>query len=118
MTTLEAVQIGIPRWLLLAMPEDVEQVVALADAEYQTPDQRRAARDYYLRELRRTQWDRAPRRPARRPASLRPSKRATGYRTDSVAHQTTRLRMEPQRRAEIARRGAEARWRDENSSRP
>jgi len=117
MTTAQAVAHGIPRWLVLAMPEDVDQVVALANLEYQTPAQRLAARDYYLRCLRRDQWDRRPRPPVKRPSSLRPSKYASGYRTDPQAHRVTRLRMEPQRRAEIARKGAQARWTEESFSR-
>lgn len=117
MNTLQAAQLGIPRWMVLAMPEDVGQIVELANLEYVTPRQRQAARDYYLRCLRRDQWERRPCKPVRRPKLLRPSKRASGYRTNAEAHQSTRLQMEPHRRAEIARKGAQARWhRDENSS--
>jgi hypothetical protein len=58
MTTAEAVALGIPRWMALAMPEDVAQIVALADLGFHTPHQRRVARDYYLRCLRRDQWER------------------------------------------------------------
>lgn len=110
MTTAEATTLGIPRWMVLAMPEDVGQIVALAEMEYATPAQRRAARNYYLRELRRTQWDRQPRKPAVRPSSLRPSKAATGYRTNSAAHITARLTVDADQRRAIARKGAEARW--------
>ena len=42
--TLEAVQAGVPRWMVLAMPEDVDQIIALSTLEYATPAQRRAAR--------------------------------------------------------------------------
>jgi hypothetical protein len=111
MTTGQAVALGIPRWMVLAMPEDVDQIVALADLEYTTPGQRRAARNYYLRELRRTQWERRPCNPARRPASLRPSKLAntTGYRTDSARHRTARMTVNPETRRDIARKG-QATW--------
>ena len=42
----------------------------------------------------------------------RPSKAAkrTGYRTNSEAHRNVRLKLSPERRAEIARKGAEVRW--------
>jgi hypothetical protein len=123
MNTLQAAQLGIPRWMVLAMPEDVEQIVYLAHLEYRTPAQRREARKWYLKELRRTQWDRVPRRKHNKPDCLkpsacdRPSRARSGYRTNIEAHKSTRLQMEPQRRAEIARKGAQARWhRDENSS--
>lgn len=108
MTTHDAVALGIPRWMVLAMPDDVASVVALADLEYRTPAQRRAARDWYLRELRRTQWERRPCKPARRPHSLRPSKVASGYRTDSAAHRVARLTLDPETRRAIARKGKAA----------
>jgi hypothetical protein len=99
MTTLDAIQYGIPRWMALShLVEDLGQIIALAEIEYRTPAQRHAAIRYYVAELRRTQWDRAPRKPARKPGLLRPSKRARGYRTDSAAHRAARLRMSPERR--------------------
>lgn len=110
MTTMQCTQLGIPRWMALAMPEDVSQIVSLVDLEYATKTQRQASLDYYLRELRRTQWDRRPGRPARKPRCLRPSKVASGYRTDSVAHATSRLKVNPAKRRAIARKGSEARW--------
>lgn len=103
----------IPRWMRLAMPEDVAQIAALVDLEYQTPVQRAAAIRYELRELRRTQWDRTPHKPVRRPSALRPSKRASGYLADGQRKSTARLRVDPARRAEIAQMGAAARWRKE-----
>jgi hypothetical protein len=118
-TTAQAVAIGVPRWMVLAMPDDVSQIVALADIEYATPGQRRAARNYYLRELRRTQWERRPCRPAKRPACLRPSRNTSGYRTDSAAHREARLKVNPELRREIARKGQKA-WqtsKDETFSR-
>lgn len=107
----------VPRWIRLAMPEDVAQEIALAALTGRTDAQRRDALQYRLRELRRTQWDRTPRRPARVPHGLRPSKlaTATGYRTDSAAHREARLKLTAVRRAEIARKGGEARWNAENS---
>lgn len=116
MTTLETTRLGIPRWMALAMPEDVRQIVALANLEYHTPAQRRAARDYYLRELRRTQWERRPCRAARKPASLRPSKVSSGYRTDSDAHSEARLKVNAEQRRAIARKGAQVRCNAESSS--
>src|SRR5579885_1999567 len=107
MTTLDAIQYGIPRWMALShLSEDLGQLVALAEIEYRTPAQRRAAIRYYAAELRRTQWERTPRRPARRPSLLRPSKRTSGYRTDTDAHRTERLSMSPKRRKAIAALGA------------
>ena len=117
MTTAEAVSAGIPRWMILShLAEDVAQIVALADLEYRTPGQRKAARDFYLRCLRRDQWERRPRKPVARPALLRPSKIADGYRTDSAAHAKARLTVDPERRREIARKGAQARWNAESFS--
>jgi len=111
MTTLEAVNFGLPCWMALAMPEDLDQIKALADLEYHTPHQRRIALVYYARCLRRDQWDRHPSAPVHRPHGLRPSKvKMTGYRTNPVPHRQSRLLLEPQRRAEIARKGARARW--------
>lgn len=101
----------IPRWMRLAMPEDVAQIAALVDWQYRTPAQRAKALRYELRELRRTQWERTPHKPARRPSALRPSKRASGYIADAQRKSTARLRVDPERRAEIARMGAAARWR-------
>lgn len=117
MTTMQAMAVGVPRWMALSHLEpDVGQILALVNLEYRTPAQRRQALRYYLRCLRRDQWERNPTKPVKRPAALRPSKKASGYRTDSEAHRSTRLRMEPNRRAEIARKGAQARWNAENFS--
>lgn len=108
----------IPRWMRLAMPEDVRQEVELAGLMGRTQAQRRAALRYRLRELRRTQWDRRPCRPANVPSALRPSKLAnvTGYRTNSGAHRTARLKVNEETRRAIARKGAGAKWNVENSS--
>ena len=110
MTTGQAVAMGIPRWMVLAMPEDVDQIVALAMLEYATPAQRRAARNWYLRELRRTQWERRPCKPAAKPSCLRPSKASSGYRTNPDAHKTARLKVNADKRRAIARNGATKRW--------
>lgn len=107
----------VPRWIRLAMPDDVAQEIALAALKGRTEAQRRDALQYRLRELRRTQWDSTPRRPARAPHSLRPSKLAatSGYRTDSSAHREARLKVDAETRRAIARKGAVA-WKDVNSS--
>jgi hypothetical protein len=117
MTTMEATRLNIPRWMALAMPEDVEQIVALARLEFRTPAQQQSARDYYLRELRRTQWERRPCKPATKPPCLRPSKSSSGYRTDPAAHRTARLKVNADQRRAIARKGAMQRWNEETSSR-
>ena len=110
LTTQEATNLKIPRWMVLShLAEDVAQIVALVDLEYHTPGQRKAAREFYLRCLRRDQWERRPCKAVPRPALLRPSKKADGYRTDSAAHKAARANMSPQKRSEIARMGAIAR---------
>lgn len=108
----------IPSWIRLAMPEDVGQEIMLAGIIGRTEAQRRDALLFRLRELRRTQWERRPTRPTRVPSSLRLSriKAITGYRTDSGAHQIARLTVNPAVRRAVARKGAEARWRDETFS--
>lgn len=117
MTTAQATAQGVPRWMALChLNEDVEQILALVRLEFSTPAQQAAALRYYLRCLRRTQWERTPAKPVKRPHALRPSKISSGYRTDRQAHRETRLRMEPQRRVEIARKGAQARWNAESFS--
>lgn len=99
----------IPRWMRLAMPEDVAQIAAMVDLEYRTPAQRTEALRYELRELRRTQWERKPRRAARKPSCLRPSKRASGYMHDAQMKRAARYLIPAERRKEIARMGAAAR---------
>ncbi len=113
---MTAYDLHIARWWSLAMPDDVAQEIALAAFLGRTQAQRKAALRYRLRELRRTQWDRTPRRPAPSPACLRPSKIAsiTGYRTNSAAHREARLHMDTETRRAIARKGARARWSEEN----
>ena len=37
MSTAEATARGIPRWMVLAMPDDVAQIAALVDIEFHTP---------------------------------------------------------------------------------
>lgn len=104
---------GVPRWMVLALWEDVWQTVALIEWQYQsaTPAQRRDALRYALRCLRREVWERRPTRTPKTPPSLRPSKlrAVTGYRTDSARHRTTRNKVTAARRSEIAAMGAAAR---------
>lgn len=99
----------IPRWMRLAMPDDVAQIAAMVDLEFHTAAQRAAALRHELRELRRTQWERRPTKPARRPSALRPSKAASGYRADAEQKREARAKVNPERRSEIARMGAAAR---------
>jgi hypothetical protein len=110
MTTLDAVQIGIPRWMALALPDDASQEVALVDLMYPclTPLARREMIQYRMRRLRVEVWERRPCRTPRLPSGLRPSKLATrtGYRTDSAAHKEARLTLTPETRRAIARKGA------------
>lgn len=112
--------LSIPIWLTLAMPDDVQSEIALAAMIGRTEAQRRDWLRYRLSELRRTQWDRKPGNPAKRPASLRPSKAvaSTGYRSDSAAHKEARQKVNPEKRRAIARKGQSA-WqisRAQNSS--
>jgi hypothetical protein len=103
MTTIDAIQHGIPRWMALShLSDDLRQIIAVAEIEYRTPGQRREAIRYYAAELRRTQWDRQPRKPARKPSLLRPSKRTSGYRHSPEAHRAARAKISPERRREIA----------------
>ena len=86
-----AAQYGhICRWMWLALPEDVQQEVAIALLEY--PDLTASARErlirYRLAQLRHQVWDREISRVPRAPAGVRPSKlaKSSGYRTNSAAH--------------------------------
>ena len=110
MTTLEAVKIGVPRWLALSLPDDAAQEVALVDLMYPriTPLARREMIAYRMRRLKVEVWERRPCRTPRVPHGLRPSKLATrtGYRTDSAAHREARLTLDPAVRRAIARKGA------------
>src|SRR5271157_4089068 len=108
----EAFGLFIPRWIRLAMPEDVAQEIALAGLIGKTQAQRRDYLRFSLRNLRRTQWERRPCKPAFWPASLRPSKLSaiTGYRTDSAAHSEARQKVNALSRRAIARKGNQARW--------
>ena len=110
MTTLQAVQIGVPRWMALALPDDADQEVALVDILYPrlTPLARRQMIQYRMRRLRVEVWERRPCRTPRIPPGLRPSKLATrtGYRTDSAAHREARLTLDPAVRRALARKGA------------
>ena len=121
MTTLQAIQIGVPRWMALALPEDCDQEVALLDIEYPqlTPIARREMIRYRMSVLRRQVWERRPVPAARRPAGLRPSKLATrtGYRSDSAAHREARLTVDPETRRAIARKGASCRIVESSSAR-
>jgi hypothetical protein len=122
MTTLEAVQIGVPRWLALALPDDAAQEVALVDLMHPhlTPRARREMIAYRMRCLRVEVWERRPSRTPRVPHGLRPSKLAarTGYRTDSAAHREARLTLDPAVRRAIARKGASSCKTEGTSSNP
>lgn len=105
---------GIPRWMVLAMWDDVYQVASMVDWQYQSASagQRRDALMYELRRLRREVWERTPRRMPKIPPSLRPSKlrAVTGYRSDPAQHQTARNnKVDAVRRKQIAAMGAAAR---------
>jgi hypothetical protein len=121
MTTLEAVQIGVPRWMALALPEDAAQEVALVDLLYLrlTPLARRQMIQYRMRRLRVEVWERRPCRAPRVPHGLRPSKLTTrtGYRTDSAAHREARLTLNAETRRAIARKGASCRTAENSSAR-
>lgn len=113
MTTQDATRLGIPRWMALAAPDDISQIVALVDLlPLRTSSQRRAALRYELRLWRHEAWARWPGKRPKAPACLRPSKveASSGYREDCGAHRAVRLRLSPERRAEIARVAAAARW--------
>lgn len=110
MTTLQAVSLGIPRWMALShLSQDAEQIVALVNLEYHTPAQRQTALAYYLRCLRRDQWERRPLKPVKKPAALRPSKRASGYRHNPEMHRASRQKVPRVKRILIASAGGYAR---------
>ncbi len=113
--TLWATEHGVPRWMALAMWDEIRQVVALVDWQYQSasPVARRAALQYELRRLRYEIWDQ-PRRAPSRPSCLRPSKIATytGYRYDPAAHREARQKVDPAKRREIAKLGQIARQKE------
>lgn len=93
MTTEQGLCLGIPRWMVLAAPDDVAQIAALVDAmRLPTDAMRRRALRQELRLWRHEVWDRIVTRRPRADHGLRPSKvaRATGYRTDSVRHADAR----------------------------
>ena len=111
----------VPRWIRIAMPEDARQEIALLDIEFPalSPASRKAMIRYRLTALRHAIWDRLPRYKPKVPSACRPSKlaKATGYRTDSAAHREARQNVNPETRRAIARKGAQARWSAESSSR-
>jgi hypothetical protein len=121
MTTLQAVQAGVPRWMALALPDDASQEVALVDLMYPrlTPLACREMIQYRMRRLRVEVWERRPCRTPRLPSGLRPSKLATrtGYRHDSAAHREARLTVNPETRRAIARKGASCRIAESSSVR-
>jgi len=92
------------RWMRLALPDDVEQCVALAQIIARTPHSQAVALDYLLRQLRHEVWDRHISGAPSRPANLRPSKlaKASGYRTDPERKRTARAKVPPERRSAIA----------------
>ncbi len=109
-----AAQYGhICRWMWLALPEDVQQEIAMTLIEF--PTLTASARErlirYRLAQLRHYVWDREISRVPRAPASLRPSKlaKASGYRTNSAAHREARLTINPEVRRAIARTGKQCR---------
>jgi hypothetical protein len=72
----------VPRWITLALPDDVKQEVQLANLIGKTETQKRHALQYRLRLLRHECWDRYPTHRPTIPKAIRPSKiaRVTGYR--------------------------------------
>lgn len=110
MMTIEEVLVR-KRWMRLALPDDVQQCVALAKLTARTPHSQAVTLDYLLRQLRHEVWDRLITGAPSRPTGLRPSKQesATNYRIDSARKQQARAKVSPERRREIARMGALAR---------
>lgn len=104
MTTADATRLAIPRWMALAAPDDVAQIVALVDAmRLPTEALRRRQLRHELRVWRHEVWDRVVTRRPRADAALRPSKRATsGYRTDSERHRAARMTLTSEQRRACA----------------
>lgn len=112
LTTMEAVAMGVPRWIALAAPDDGRQIVELVKAMYlPTKHQFQAELRYQFGVWRHEVWNRAPSKRPKRPASLRPSKQKTsGYRTDKAAHQAARQKVNAERMASIAETAWRSRW--------
>lgn len=119
-------------WLLHREPEDADQALWVAiltsddtcDSIQRAVNRemRRMAKAYGYRTGRRdpvaAYTEDAGYRRVKSDPSMRPSKivRRTGYRRDPNRHAVARAKVPAARRAEIARKGAAARWhRDENS---
>lgn len=70
------------RWMWLALPDDAEQCLRIAEFLHQTDHRRALELKYLLDCLRHEVWDRSPTKRPKRPAQLRPSRElvATGYR--------------------------------------
>lgn len=102
MTTLEAVQLGIPRWLVLALPDDVAQEVELYRHEH--PGARgnalRAGLRLRMRSLRHQVWDREPTPQPRHSRAPRPA--VSAERRSEIGRLGRQKQLENQRRA-IAR---------------
>lgn len=112
-TTLQAMQLNIPRWIVLALPDDVSQIIELVNLEFNTPHRRKVALQYYIKELRRTQWDRIPTKRPKKPGEMKKSRQTSGYRYKN--HTESRLKVSKDRRIEIARMGGINRWKEGNS---
>ena len=102
MTTLEAVQSGIPRWMALAMPEDCDSIVTMARLQYHHPALIRAAIEYGVRLLRWGQWERRPTHKPTRPRCLRPSL-IRRYEERWAAGDRRGSNLTPERASEIGR---------------
>lgn len=110
--TAELAALGVPRWLRMALPDDVRQEVALAMLEYPdlSPAARRALIRWRCSRLRYEVWERTPRRAPSKPRNIQPSRLpiAAGYRTSASRHQAARMKLTPERRREIAALGQAA----------
>jgi len=108
----------IHRWIWLAMPDDAAQEYRLTLIEHPelTNAQRQQLISHRLRELARTCWRREPHRRTWTVRTIMPSRlsgtdgNTTHYRTDPDRHRAARNKVSPERRAQIARMGAAARW--------
>lgn len=102
-------------WLRERAPEDWEQCVEIGAIDL--PEMGREMRAlavalgfrtrYGTQRSERSSTVDIPRKPDTRPSRLA---RRTGYRKDSAAHRTARLKVNEETRRAIARKGADARW--------
>lgn len=105
---------SIPRWYLLALPDDTIQLVRFVEWYHgnRSVNVRNKILKYELAVLRYEVWDRIPKCKPKAIPELKPSKmaRVTGYRKNSERKREVRLQMPAEQRQAIARKGGYYVW--------